>query len=169
MSPVEPNANSLEGEAKWPFFNCHVSDIISCYLYLSMARCPFTHSRKSLSEVPGLKEQNVLWRRLPASILVPLGLDGEGHGPQQELGATAGSWWGKPRPCHNLQNHSVCQPPGSPGQPGHCHELPTQWLCSGKWSYVREQTISLNHLTLAHCSHVPGTMSNAEAPRVNKI
>lgn len=33
----------------------------------------------------------------------------------------------------------------------------------------REQTISLDHLTLADCSHVPGTMSNAEAPRVNKI
>lgn len=39
-------------------------------------------------------------------------------------------------------------------------------VSGGMW---REHTISFSHLTLAEHFHVPGTMLNAEAPRINKI
>lgn len=69
---VRPSGSSLNVTS---FTNHHL------LLVLARARYPQTCSGKSLGELPGLREQDVLGRDLTAFIRVPVGPDGEGDGP----------------------------------------------------------------------------------------
>lgn len=57
--PAELSANSLGIRPSDPFLSC-LLHIITCCLHLAMARYSHTLNGKSLGELPGLKEKDVL-------------------------------------------------------------------------------------------------------------